>query len=103
MAITPETPMAVAFFVSSAAVAWAGVFAWTRWLVRPQREPLAVQDQQYRLEQRLAGIEHAIQSMAGELERLGEGQRLTARMLADRPPDAAPRIAAGHRKVDTPH
>jgi hypothetical protein len=76
MALNPDTPMAVAFFVAIAAVAWAGVFAWTRWLVRPQREPLiATEDQQYRLEQRLGGIEHAIQSIAVEVARPGEGQR----------------------------
>jgi hypothetical protein len=98
--------MAVAFFVSAASIVWAAAFAWTRWLVRPQQEPLiASQDQQYRLEQRLASIEQAVQAIAGEVERLGEGQRLTARLLADRfPPDAAaPRLLLEHPRVDTPH
>jgi hypothetical protein len=106
MALSSEAPMAIAFFVSAASIIWAAAFAWTRWLVRPHQEPLlASQDQQYRLEQRLASIEHAVQTIAVEIERLGEGQRLTARLLADRlPPDsAAPRLAAEARRVDTPH
>ena len=106
MALSSEAPMAIAFFVSAASIIWAAAFAWTRWLVRPHQEPLlASQDQQYRLEQRLATIEHAVQTIAVEIERLGEGQRLTARLLADRlPPDAAAaRLAPEHRRVDTPH
>jgi hypothetical protein len=35
---------------------------------------------------------------------LGEGQRLTARLLADRlPQDASARLVPGHHRVDTPH
>ena len=106
MALSSEAPMAVAFFVSAASIIWAAAFAWTRWLVRPHQEPLlASQDQQYRVEQRLASIEQAVQAIGFEVERLGEGQRLTARLLADRlsPDAAAPRLAAEHRRVDTPH
>ena len=106
MALNSDAPMAVAFFASAASIIWAVAFAWTRWLVRPQQEPLiASQDQHYRLEQRLTNIEHAIQAIAIEIERLGEGQRLTARLLADRlPQDAsAPRLVPEHRRVDTPH
>ena len=106
MALSSETPMAVAFFISAASIVWAAAFAWTRWLVRPQQDPLiASQDQQYRVEQRLANIEHAMEAVAVEIERLGEGQRLTARLLADRlaPDAAASRLVPGHRRVDTPH
>jgi hypothetical protein len=106
VALSSEAPMAIAFFVSAASIIWAAAFAWTRWLVRPHQEPLlASQDQQYRLEQRLASIEHAVQAIALEVERLGEGQRLTTRLLADRLPQdaAAPRLASEHRRVDTPH
>jgi hypothetical protein len=106
MAINSEAAMAVALFVSAAAVAWAAAFAWTRWLVRPRQDSLiATQDYEYRLEQRLASIEHAVQAIAVEVERLGEGQRLAARLLADRiPPDTAvPRLAPEHRRADTPH
>ena len=106
MALNSDAPMAVAFFISAASIVWAAAFAWTRWLARPQQDTLiASQDQQYRLEQRLAGIEHAVQTIAVEVERLGEAQHLTARLLADRlPQDAgAPRLVQEHRRVDTPH
>jgi hypothetical protein len=106
MDINSDAAMAVAFFVSVASVAWSAAFAWTRWLARPRQEgQIADADNVYRLEQRLASIEHAVQAIAVELERLGEGQRLTARLLADRfPPDAsAPRLGPEHRRVDTPH
>ena len=106
MALNSDAPMAVAFFISAASIVWAAAFAWTRWLAHPQRESLiASEDQQYRLEQRLASIEHAVQAIAVEVERLGEGQRLTARLLADRlPQDASvPRLVPEHRRVDTPH
>jgi hypothetical protein len=106
MALNSNAPMAVAFFASAASIIWALAFAWTRWLVRPQQEPpIASQDQQYRLEQRLANIEHAVEAVAIEIERLGEGQRLTVRLLGERlPQDAsAPRLVPEHRRVDTPH
>ena len=107
MALNSDAPMAVAFFVSAASIIWAVAFAWTRWLVRPQQESesVASQDQQYRLEQRLASIEHAVQAIAVEIERLGEGQRLTARLLADRLPQdtSTPRLVSEHGRVDTPH
>ena len=106
MDINSDAAMAVAFFISAASVAWSAAFAWTRWLARPRQESqIASEDQIYRLEQRLAGIEHAVQSIAVEVERLGEGQRLTARLLADRiPPDTPPpRLGPEHRRVNTPH
>ncbi len=106
MVLNSDAPMAVAFFISAASIVWAVAFAWTRWLVRPPQEPLiASQDREYRLEQRLASIEQAVQAIAAEIERLGEGQRLTARLLADRLPSdaAAARLVPGHRRVDTPH
>jgi hypothetical protein len=106
MALNSDAPMAVAFFISAASIIWAVAFAWTRWLVRPQQEPLIdSQDQQYRLEQRLASIERAVQAIVVEVERLGEGQRLTARLLADRLPQdgSVPRLLPEQRRVDTPH
>ena len=106
MALNSSASMAVALFVSVAAIVWAAAFAWTRWLVRPHQElPLTSQERDYRLEQRLESIEQALQAIAIEVERLGEGQRFTARLLTDRLPAdaAAQRLAAGHRRVDTPH
>jgi hypothetical protein len=106
MNIDSDAAMAVAFFVSAASVAWSAAFAWTRWLARPREEPqIADEDHMYRVEQRLASIEHAVQSIAVEVERLGEGQRLTARLLADRIPQdtSPPRLGPEHQRINTPH
>jgi hypothetical protein len=97
---------AVAFFAALASLAWSVSFAWARWLSRPNREPsLEEQNRQFQFEQRLGGIEQAVHVMALEIERLGEGQRLANRLLAERQPDVAARsrLPGEHRRVDTPH
>jgi hypothetical protein len=106
MAIGSGAATTVAFFVSTASVVWSIAFAWSRWLARPQEPALgAVPEHEYRLEERLASIEQAVQAVAIEVERLGEGQRFTTRLLAERMPEdaAAPRRVPEHRRVDTPH
>jgi hypothetical protein len=106
MAIGSDAAMAVAFFVSTASVAWSAAFAWSRWLVRPQQSvQVGAPEYEYRLEQRLASIEQTVQAIAVEVERLGEGQRFTTRLLTDRMPEdaAAPHRAPEYRRVDTPH
>jgi hypothetical protein len=98
--------MTVAFFAAFASVAWSASFAWARWLARPRREPsLEEQNRQFQLEQRVAGIEQAVQGMAAEVAALAEGQRFTNRLLAERKSDSAtpPRLPGEYRKVDTPH
>ena len=55
---------------------------------------------------RLQRIEQAIESIALEVERIGEAQRFTTKLLADRQPDAVARMAAIPRKEPgtiTPH
>ena len=55
---------------------------------------------------RLQRIEQAIESIALEVERIGEAQRFTTKLLADRQPDAVARMAAMPRKEPgtiTPH
>ena len=55
---------------------------------------------------RLQRMEQAIESIALEVERIGEAQRFTTKLLADRQPDAAARIAVMQRKEPgtiTPH
>lgn len=42
--------------------------------------------QNAQIEQRLAAIEQAIETVAVEVERISEGQRFTTKLLADRPP-----------------
>jgi membrane protein implicated in regulation of membrane protease activity len=98
--------MTVAFFAAFASVAWSATFAWARWLARPNREPtLEEQNRQFQVEQRLAGIEQAVQAIAGQVEGLVESQRFANRLPAELSSDvAAPRRVPGeYRKVDTPH
>ena len=55
---------------------------------------------------RLQRMEQAIESIALEVERIGEAQRFTTRLLADRQPDAAARLGVPARREPgtvTPH
>jgi hypothetical protein len=55
---------------------------------------------------RLHRIEQAIESIAVEVERIGEAQRFTTKLLADRQPDAVQRMAIQSRREPgtiTPH
>ena len=95
----------VAFFLSTASVAWSATFAWARWLARPRDSILSGPEYQEYLAERIARVEQAISAMSGEVERLAEGQRFTARVLAERPPvaDTEPRPTGEPRRVNTPH
>ena len=56
--------------------------------------------------ERLLRMEQAIESIALEVERIGEGQRFTTKLLTDRQPDAVARMAAVPRREPgtiTPH
>jgi antitoxin (DNA-binding transcriptional repressor) of toxin-antitoxin stability system len=48
--------------------------------------------QQVAVEQRLAAIEQAIETVAVEVERISEGQRFTTKLLADRQPAEMERV-----------
>jgi hypothetical protein len=50
-------------------------------------------------------MEQAIESIALEVERIGEGQRFTTKLLTERQPDAVARMAAPRREPETitPH
>jgi hypothetical protein len=104
MAMSSEAPMAVALFVSAASVAWSAAYAWTRWLVRPQAG-LVEPEHRDRIDNRLVQIERAIDAIAVEVERLGEAQRFTARLITDRlPDDVQPySLPREYRRADTPH
>jgi hypothetical protein len=55
---------------------------------------------------RLQRMEQAIESIALEVERIGEAQRFTTKLLAERQPDAAARLAPTPRRepgIITPH
>ena len=71
---------------------------WIRSVPRPALDPEE--------SPRLQRIEQAIESIALEVERIGEAQRFTTKLLADRQPDAVARMAAIPRKEPgtiTPH
>lgn len=54
---------------------------------------------------RLQRIEQAIESIAVEVERIGEAQRFTTKLLSDRQPDAVARMSAPRKEPGTitPH
>jgi len=96
MSIDSEATMAVALFVSVASICWSAAFAWIRWLQYRRHQDAVPHDVAERLER----IERAIDTVAVEVERLGEGQRFTVKMLRDAsnaPADPQP------RRVNTPH
>lgn len=59
------------------------------WVRRKEREPVLPAADPAVVE-RLARIEHAVEAMAVEVERISEGQRFVTKLLAER---AAPRAA----------
>src|SRR5690349_7025979 len=72
---------------------------------RPRESALALPEYERYLERRIASVEQAMQAMTAELERVAEGQRLSAQLLAERLPAAssAPRLAGEPRRINTPH
>jgi hypothetical protein len=77
------------------------VLARRLWVRSPRREVLDLENSP-----RLQRIEQAVESIALEVERIGEAQRFTTKLLADRQPEAAARIAVAPRREPgtvTPH
>jgi hypothetical protein len=79
------------------------VLAYSRriWRRAVREQPANVDDSQ-----RLVRMEQAIESIALEVERIGEAQRFTTKLFADRAPDAVARMAALPRREPgtiTPH
>ena len=83
---------ALSFFFGSAIALWAAAFAWTQWLKhrfdgeKPVQLPPPIDPE------RISRLELAVESLAVELERIGEGQRYTVKLLEERLPKA---IASG--------
>lgn len=77
------------FFVMVVAVVIGGPLAraWARRLDRRAVAPQVPAE----VTQRLAAIEQAVEAVAVEVERISEGQRFTARLLAERTPEHAQR------------
>jgi hypothetical protein len=95
----------LAFLLSAASIAWSAAFAWARWLARPRDDAASSAAYQEYLAGRVARVEQAIDAVSGELERLAEGQRFTARFIAERLPAVEPTSRPGvePRAVITPH
>jgi hypothetical protein len=77
------------------------VLARRLWVRSPRREMLDLEQSP-----RLQRIEQAIESIAVEVERIGEAQRFTTKLLADRQPAAAAHVGAAPRREPgtiTPH
>ncbi len=72
------------------------------WIRRKDRESL-LQPPNPLTDERLARIEHAVEAMAVEIERISEGQRFVTRLLADREsPRAALRATAEPERHEAP-
>jgi hypothetical protein len=54
------------------------------WLARRQPPPSIPHDRLENIEMRLVELQQAVDDVAIEMERVAEGQRFTARLLADR-------------------
>lgn len=67
---------------------------WTR---GSAREPIG-----FEASPRFQRMEQSIESIAMEVERIAEGQRFTTAILADRHPDAVPRVQAASRQEPDP-
>ena len=59
------------------------------WLIRRQPPPLIPHERLENIEMRLIELQQAVDDVAIEMERVAEGQRFTARLLAERSGDAA--------------
>lgn len=64
--------------------AWVGARFGTRRVVREVLDALPSSDEQQLTNQQLHRLSQAVDVMAVEIERLSEGQRFTARLLAER-------------------
>lgn len=96
MSINSEAAMAIALFAAVASVCWSAAFAWAKWLQHSRNQSAHTPDLGHRLDR----IERAIDTVAVEVERLGEGQRFTARLLRDA--TKSPENPAEPYRVNTP-
>lgn len=79
--IDSKAAVMMASALAGALTFWGAMYGWGKWLQRPRlesRRDLADPDA------RLARIEHAVEAIALEVERLGEAQRYATRLQAER-------------------
>ena len=91
MYIPPEVIVVPAVFFSFASVAFARILFKHKEKMMELQGPKDARSTD--LEARLARIEHAIDAMAIEMERVGEGQRFLTKVLSD--PNTVPRVGSG--------
>ena len=87
-------------------VAIAALMLRTWWLHREKMKGLSMTNQALSpSDERLARVEQAVESIAIEVERIGEGQRFVTKLMNDRAQPMPERVSipAQPRKVDTPH
>lgn len=110
--IEGKEAVAIAGLLAGAMSFWAAVYGWGKWLSRPGGEVPRPEARSGAAEasqdERLRRIEAAIETMAVEVERIGEGQRFATKLLAERRPgSAAPApldpAARSYRPAATPH
>ena len=89
-----------------AVVAIVALMLRTWWLHREKMKGLSMTKQALSpSDERLARVEQAVESIAIEVERIGEGQRFVTKLMnerAQRIPDGVA-IPVARRKMDTPH
>jgi ABC-type transport system involved in cytochrome bd biosynthesis fused ATPase/permease subunit len=91
--------------VVGAVAAWLGAQFGARRAAREAAD-LAVQGMGAAVDRRFELLQHAVESMAVEVERISEAQRFAARLLTERPPRVeAPTLAASRTelRIPTPH
>ncbi|HVA57912.1 MAG: hypothetical protein WBQ26_04320 [Gemmatimonadaceae bacterium] len=92
MAIDPDLP----FVLAGLAIVAGTVISLARIFVNRRPSEGVAPAELRQIEERLARIEQAVDSIAIETERISEGQRFTTRLLADRASQpAAPRPPGG--------
>ncbi|MCL4215162.1 MAG: hypothetical protein KJZ74_14755 [Gemmatimonadales bacterium] len=83
-----EDTLAIGGFFFTAIVLGLGIPLVRSWVRRKEREPVLGPGDADR-DARLARIEHAVEAMAIEVERISEGQRFVTKLLAGRAEGAA--------------
>ena len=82
---------ALGFFLAVSSVSWAAVYAWGKWLAHRPATPDSPAVPPSVDPERIARLELAVEAMAMELERVGEAQRYTVKLLEERLPLSLPR------------
>lgn len=86
--LSSSASISVAFFAAVASVAWSAAYAWGKWLAHRHDVPPTPTSSVKVDDQRIMQLEAAIEALAVEIERVGEGQRYATQLLAQRLPSA---------------